>query len=170
MKLDETTPVKDVLGLPRTSVNYRQLFCQVNTSQPTTKKYNLNHEPWVVSSYYKNEQIIAFTNSGECMGVNREVLQLHAVYKKLYSLLQVTQESVSVLQFTWEPISGTASHACCIWTFSEIQSSYVKIIFTKLYITCLLPLALLLMLCTRNNTDSNKLMIFSGIASYYIWW
>ena len=31
----------------------------------------------------------------------------------------------------------------------------------------LLPLALLLMLRTRNNTDSNKLMIFSGIASYY---
>ena len=34
------------------------------------------------------------------MGVNEKALQLHAVYKKLYFLLQVTQESVS----------GTASH------------------------------------------------------------
>ena len=34
------------------------------------------------------------------MGVNGEALQLHAVYKKLYFLLQVTQESVSVLQVT----------------------------------------------------------------------
>ena len=32
---------------------------------------------------------------------------------------------------------------------------------------CLLPLALLLVLHTHNNTDGNKLMIFSGIASYY---
>ena len=35
------------------------------------------------------------------MGVNGEALQLHAVYKKPYFLLQVTRESVSV----------TASHA-----------------------------------------------------------
>ena len=35
------------------------------------------------------------------MGVNGEALQLHAVYKKPYFLLQVTRESVS----------GTASHA-----------------------------------------------------------
>ena len=33
-------------------------------------------------------------------------------------------------------------------------------------ITCLLPLALLLVLRTRNNTDDNKL-VFSGIALYY---
>ena len=42
---------------------------------------------------------------------------------------------------------------------------------TKLYrkknITRLLPLALLLVLCTRNNTNDNKLVIFFGIASYY---
>ena len=30
-----------------------------------------------------------------------------------------------------------------------------------------LPLAFLLMLHTHNNTDGNKLVIFSGIASYY---
>ena len=40
------------------------------------------------------------SNSRECMGVNGEALQLHAVYKKPYFLLQVTQESVSVLQVT----------------------------------------------------------------------
>ena len=34
-------------------------------------------------------------------------------------------------------------------------------------ITLLLPLALLLVLRTCNNTDGNKLMIFFGIASYY---
>ena len=33
--------------------------------------------------------------------------------------------------------------------------------------TCLLPLALLLVLHTHSNTDGNKLMIFSGIALYY---
>ena len=35
----------------------------------------------------------------ECMGVNGKALQSHAVHKKLYFfLLQVTQESLSVLQ------------------------------------------------------------------------
>ena len=31
----------------------------------------------------------------------------------------------------------------------------------------LLPSALLLVLCTQNNTDGNKLVIFSGTALYY---
>ena len=44
------------------------------------------------------------------MGVNGEALQLHAVYKKPYFLLQVTRESVSVLKVTQESISGTTSH------------------------------------------------------------
>ena len=38
--------------------------------------------------------------------------------------------------------------------------------YTGKNITRLLPLAMLLMLCTRNNTDGNKLVIFSGIALY----
>ena len=42
------------------------------------------------------------SNSRECMGVNGEALRLHAVYKKLYFLLQVTQESISG--------TGTTSH------------------------------------------------------------
>ena len=40
------------------------------------------------------------SNSRECMEVNGKALQLHAVYKKPYFLLQVTQESISVLQLT----------------------------------------------------------------------
>ena len=39
-------------------------------------------------------------NSHERIEVNGEALQLHTVYKKLYFLLQVTRESVSVLQVT----------------------------------------------------------------------
>ena len=40
------------------------------------------------------------SNSRKRMGVNGEALQLHAVYKKPYFLLQVMRESVSVLQVT----------------------------------------------------------------------
>ena len=39
--------------------------------------------------------------------------------------------------------------------------------YTGKIITRLLLLALLVMLRTRNNTDSNKLMMFSSIAWYY---
>ena len=35
------------------------------------------------------------SNSRKCMGVNGEALQLHAVNKKLYFVLQVTRESIS---------------------------------------------------------------------------
>ena len=96
------------------------------------------------------------------MGVNGKALQLHTVYKKPY-FLQVTRESVS----------GTTSHVHRVWMCNEIKGSYDKIIitivpsYTGKNITRLLPLALLLVLCTRNNTDGNKLVIFSGIALYY---
>ena len=39
--------------------------------------------------------------------------------------------------------------------------------YTGKDITCLLLLAWLLMLHTRNNTDGNKLVIFFGITLYY---
>ena len=52
-----------------------------------------------------------------------------------------------------EQVAGV--RACNLVKFEAIPS------YT---ITCLLPLVLLLMLCTRNNTDGNKLVIFSGIA------
>ena len=130
-----------------------------------------------------DREIYHTSSSHESMGVNREALQLHSVYKKPYfllqvtresiSVLQVTRESVSVLQVTWKSVSGTASHARCIWTCNEIEGSYDKIIitivpsYTGKNITRLLPLALLLVLRTRNNTDGNKFLIFSSIASYY---
>ena len=56
---------------------------------------------------------------------------------------------------------------------NEIEGSYDKIIitivpsYTGKNIMSLLLLALLLVLHTRNNTDGNKLVIFSGIALYY---
>ena len=49
------------------------------------------------------------------MGVNGEALQLHAVYKKPYFLLQVAQESVS----------GTASH---VHTFERAMKLKVRMI------------------------------------------
>ena len=95
----------------------------------------------------------------ECMRVNGEALQLCAVYKELYFLLQVTRESVSVLQVMH------AASECAM----KLKGLYVNH-STKLYrknITRLLPLALLLMLRTHNNTNGNKLVIFSTIALYY---
>ena len=44
------------------------------------------------------------------MGVNGEALQLHSVYKKPYFLLQVTRQSVSVLQVTWKSVLRTSLH------------------------------------------------------------
>ena len=44
------------------------------------------------------------SNLHKCMEVNGEALQLHAVYKKPYFLLQSTRESVS----------GTTSHVCYV--------------------------------------------------------
>ena len=55
---------------------------------------------------------------------------------------------------------------------NEIKGLYDEIIITivpnhtEKIIIRLLPLALLLMLHTRNNTDGNKLVIFSDIYSF----
>ena len=67
---------------------------------------------------------------------------------------------------------STTSYACYVWTYNKIRGLYYEITiiivpsYTGKNITRLLPLALLLVLRTRNNTDGNKLVIFSGIASY----
>ena len=76
--------------------------------------------------------------------------------KSCIFLLQVTRESVSVLQVT-----------CA--ASERAMSSYDKIIITIVpsYTRKNIHLALLLMLRTRNNTDGNKLVIFSGVALYY---
>ena len=94
---------------------------------------------------------LSMSNSHECMGVNGEALQLQAVYKKPSFLLQVT----------WKSVSGTTSRARLFWTCNEIEGSHDKISITIIpcytkNITRLLPLALLLVLCTRNNTDGNS--------------
>lgn len=65
------------------------------------------------------------------------------------------------------------SHTHCIWTCNEVIGSYVwwnhyhqVPSYTGKNITSLLPLVLLLVLHTCNNTDGNKLRIFFGIALY----
>ena len=86
----------------------------------------------------QNNAYYHMSASHKCMGdwetMGKEALQLHAVYKKLYFLLQVTRESISVLQVTWEfvsvLVSGTASHTHYVWGCNEIESSYDKIIST----------------------------------------
>ena len=65
------------------------------------------------------------------------------------------------------------SRALHLNVHNEIKGSYDKIIitivpsYTRKNITRLLPLELFLLLRTCNNTDCNKLGIFSSIASYY---
>ena len=105
-----------------------------------------------IAGLYMYVGTICTSNSCQCMGVNGEALQLHRVYKNPYFLLQVTQDFVS----------GTISH---VRTSECAMGSYDKIIitivpsYTGKNITRLLPLALLLVVRTRNNTDGNKLMI-----------
>ena len=53
-------------------------------------------------------------SSRKCIRVNEEALKPYKVFEKLYFLLQVVQESVSVLQVKRETISGTTSHMCCV--------------------------------------------------------
>ena len=77
-------------------------------------------------------------------------LQAAAVYKKL-------------LQVTWESESDTASRALrLVWMRNEVHT--IKSLlpkYTGKNITHLLLLVLLLVLRIRNNTDGNKLVIFS---------
>ena len=87
-----------------------------------------------------------------------------------YQYCKSHENPYQVLQVTRQSVSGTTS---LMRTCNEIEGSYDKIIitivpsYTGKNITRLLPLALLLVLRTRNNTDGNKLVIFSGIALCY---
>ena len=98
------------------------------------------------------------------MGVNGEALQLLQFIKSRIFYCKSRKNPYQVLQVT---------HAVSERTCHEIKGSYDKIIiiivpsYTGKNITHLCPLALLLVLCTRNSTDGNKLVIFSGIALYY---
>ena len=87
---------------------------------------------------------------------------LFATIKSCENLYQYYKSQESVL--------CTECHVRYVWTCNEIESLYDKVIITistKLYaknITRLLPLHVL---HTPNNTDGNKLMIFSSVALYY---
>ena len=89
---------------------------------------------------------VTHANVWEPMG---GALQLCAVYRnRIFTV--ITRESVS----------STASHSHCVRTCNEIEGLYDT--STKLYrknIAQSLPLALLLVLCTCNNTNGNELMI-----------
>ena len=85
------------------------------------------------------------------------------------SCTKFIKSHIFLLQVTRESVSGTTSH---MRTSECAMGSYDKIVITivpsyaEKNITSLFPLALLLVLHTRNNTDGNKLVIFSGIALY----
>ena len=99
MKLGETTPVKDVLGLPRTSQCelLSTLLSSKHNDPQRTSTTNLNHEPWAVSSYYKNERTIAFTGG-----------KLH------YTALTTTNEPVG--RFHHNPIHYLFKRRCfLVW-------------------------------------------------------
>ena len=111
-----------------------------------------------------NHLIIRLTHANVWESMGKPCSCMQFIKSRIF-LLQVTRESISVLQVTWESVSGTASHARCVWTCNEIEGSYDKIIITVVpsytgkNITRLLALALLLVLRTRNNTHRNKLVV-----------
>ena len=92
------------------------------------------------------------SNTCECMGVNGEPLQLHAVHKKPYFFYYMSHKNLyQVLQVT----CTASEHEMKLMVDISLTPSY-----TGNNIPQLLQLALLLMLDTRNNTDGNKLVIF----------
>ena len=62
-----------------------------------------------------------------------------------------------------------AASECAVKSKVRTIKSFITIApnCTRKNITSLLLLALLLVLCTRNNIDSNKLVIFSSLDLYY---
>ena len=102
------------------------------------------------------------------MVVNGVALQLHTVYKKLY-FFNTSHMRIRIRYY---------KSRACILNVQWNQDSYDKIIitivssYTRKNIIRLLPLALLLGLYvyTRNNTDSNKLVIYILHYSFVLWW
>ena len=113
-----------------------------------------------IALYYGDTYIYYHTsNSCECMGVNGEALQFIKI-----CMFRTSHARIRIRYYKSRAL---------VWTCNEIEGLYDKIIitivpsYTGKNITCLLPLALLLVLHTCNNSDGNKLVIFSGIAWYY---
>ena len=132
--------------------------------------------PSCVKSHFKTCLIWILTYS--CKRALRLLLWLLWIPKSPPAVMMATfnashvRISVSVLQVMWKSVSGSASHMRCVWMCNEIEGSYDKIIIAivpsytrKISLACCRWH--LLVVCTRNNTDGNKLVIFFSIASYY---
>ena len=83
-----------------------------------------------------------------------EALQLYAVSKKPYFYFKSRENLYQVLQ-----VMCAASE--------RAMKSKVRMIITIVPSSFFAVGIVTLMLCTRNNTDGNKFVIFFGIASYY---
>ena len=79
-----------------------------------------------------------------------------SIYKAVFFLLQFTREFVSVLQLSHMHVSECAMKLK-VRMINSLSPQYQAI--PENDITHLLPMALLLVLHTHNNTDGNKLMI-----------
>ena len=106
------------------------------------------------------------------MGVNGEALQLHIVYKKPYFYCKSLENPHQYCKSHDNPYQVLqVMHAL----FEHAMKSKVHMVnhyhhsasYSRKDITCLLSLALLLVLCTHNNTDSNKLVIFLVYIALY---
>ena len=123
-----------------------------------------NH--WIQALSYIS---LTHANVWESMGKPCSCMQF---IKRCNFLLQVTWELVSVLQVTQESVSGTTSHRHVSernWRFmwwNHYHLSTKLHVYGKMSLDNLLLLALLLVLHTHNDTDSNKHVILSGIALY----
>ena len=96
---------------PPSSNIYFKGYCRVRSSSDSQKIFpdlcnSLNYSSKQFILECGDKYIHHTSNSPECMGVNGEALQLRAVYKKPYFVLQVTQESISVLQVMRESVSS----------------------------------------------------------------
>ena len=128
-------------------LRFRHNYC-------TIPLYSLNQmHPWTVAAIPDrgNTATYQMSNTCECMGVNGEPLQLHAVHKKSYFFTTSHKNLYQVLQVT----CTASEHAMKLTVNISLTPSS-----TRNNIPQLLRLALLLMLDSRNNTDGNKLVIF----------
>ena len=105
------------------------------------------------------------SKSGECTG---KALQVHAVYKNPYFTMHATTgvSTTSLLRIHIWYHKSCAMSECAM----KIGDLYDTIIITIIAQKCcsFLPSALLFILCTCQNTDGNKLVLFlCTIVIYY---
>ena len=124
---------------------------------PLRTYYMTNTHTNVWESMGKPCSCVKFIKS--CIYKSRE--NPYQYYKSRENLYQLLQEVMCTCLNVHLPECAMKSKVHTIKSLPTAVSSY-----TRKNITHLLPLALLLMLCTRNNTDGSKLEVFSGIALY----